>query len=63
MLEMLKIQIAYLRTLRQDGRAVTALEYGMIASVMGGVVIFGLSVYKSKMKAMFDAISASLTLT
>ena len=46
-----------------DKRAVTALEYGLIAAVIGGVVITASTRFGSSLTSAYATISAGLTTT
>ena len=61
MLEIIKIQLAYLKAMRRDKRAVTAMEYGMIAALISVVIVTVLSTIGTKLKAAFQTIADNLT--
>ena len=46
--------------LRSDKRAVTALEYGLIASLIAVVIITGVTSVGTKASAAFTSISATM---
>ena len=55
--------IEYVKTwleLRLDRRAVTALEYGLIAGVIVGTVALGFNLLANSMSTKFIAVGASL---
>lgn len=54
-------QIQLIRALVQDRRAVTAMEYGLIAALIAVVVIGSLTSVGGKLTAKFTAIAAALT--
>ena len=47
-------------TLRRDRKAVTAMEYGMIAALIAVVIITAVTTVGTKLTATFDAIAAVL---
>ena len=49
-----------LRALSRDLRAVTALEYGIIAGVLGLVLISIFTTFSSKLSLLFSTISKSI---
>ena len=58
-----KNMIDYIKTwaaLRSDRRAVTALEYAMIAGVVVATIAVGFGVLASDMKNMFSNVGTSL---
>lgn len=55
--------IAYLKTwleLKADRRAVTALEYGLIAGVLVGTIMIGFGTLAGDMSSKFSSIGAGL---
>ena len=56
---MLKNLVTKARTLVQDTSGVTAIEYGMIAAVMAGVIVAALAVID--LNAMFSSINSAMT--
>lgn len=52
--------IKQLKTLIADKRAVTALEYGMIAALIALVVIAGFTSLGGNISSMLSAVNASL---
>ncbi len=46
--------------LRQDSKAVTALEYGMIAALIAVVIVASVTALGSKLAATFTAITAAV---
>ncbi len=55
---------AYLMTwmqLKTDRRAVTALEYGLIAAAIAGVLVVSVPVLGSGLTAMFATVAGGLT--
>ncbi len=48
------------RHLRTDRRAVTALEYGLIAALIGGVMIVGVTLLGTNLNAKFNAIAVAV---
>ena len=60
MIEYLKMQLAELTGLRHDSRAVTAMEYGLIAALVAVVVIGGLTTIGTNLSAKFTTIGNSL---
>ncbi len=55
--------IEYLKTwleLKTDRRAVTALEYGLIAALIAGVIVGGVSAVGSKLSTAFTTIAGQL---
>ena len=61
MLEIIKIQVAYLKAMRRDKRAVTAMEYGMIAALISVAIVGLLGTIGGKLKAAFQTIANNLT--
>jgi pilus assembly protein Flp/PilA len=57
---MLRIRKAWLR-MRRDNRGVTALEYGLIAAVMGALIVSGATSLGGSMKSAFTTIGNVLT--
>lgn len=56
--------LSYLKTwlaLKTDRRAVTALEYGLIAAVMGAAVIAAFTTLGPSLKTAIDTVATSLT--
>ena len=47
--------------LKTDERAVTALEYGLIAAVLAGVVLVGFTTFGNDLGSRFSNIGAKLT--
>lgn len=45
----------------QTRRGVTALEYGLIAAVIGGVVITATTTFGSSLSAAYETIGSALT--
>ena len=60
MLDFYKAQLAGLKQLRQDGRGVTAMEYGLIAALVAVVVIGGLTTIGTSLSTKFAAIATAL---
>ncbi len=56
---------AFVQKIRQlmsgDRRGVTALEYGLIAAVIGGVVIASAQGFGSKLSSAYSTIGGALT--
>ena len=52
--------VRLLRTLRKDVRAVTALEYGIIASILGLVLVTVFSSFGSTLKTLFSHVSTAI---
>lgn len=55
---------SYLMTwmqLQSDRRAVTAIEYGLIASLMAVVIVAGVGIFSPALTATFTKIAADLT--
>jgi pilus assembly protein Flp/PilA len=50
-----------LRSLSNDRRAVTALEYGLIAAVMGALVVTAFTSFGTSMGTAFTSIGGLLT--
>ena len=61
MFEYCKTQLSSLHALRLDRRAVTAMEYGLIAALVAVVVITGLTTIGTSLNTKFTAIAAALT--
>ena len=55
-----KTQLSSLKALRRDIRAVTAMEYGLIAALIAVVVITGLTTIGTTLNAKFATIAAAL---
>ena len=53
--------IAFLRTLVRDRRGVTALEYGLIAAVMGALIVTAFTTLGNNMGTAFTTIGGVLT--
>jgi len=51
----------FLRKVRIDRRGVTALEYGLIAAVMGALVVTAVSTLGGSMNTAFSNIGSVLT--
>ena len=49
------------RRMRRDKRGVTALEYGLIAAVMGALIVSGATSLGNSMKTAFTTIGNVLT--
>ncbi len=49
-----------LRTLRADDRAVTALEYGIIASILGLVLVTIFTTFGKTLSTLFSHVGASI---
>ena len=47
--------------MQNDRRGVTALEYGLIAAVIGGVVITAATTFGGSLKTAFTTIGTTLT--
>jgi pilus assembly protein Flp/PilA len=55
---------AYLRSwlpLRTDGRAVTALEYGLIAALIAGVIITAVTTLGTQVSETFTKVGTAMT--
>jgi pilus assembly protein Flp/PilA len=55
--------LAYLMTwmqLRSDRRAVTAIEYGLIAALVAVVIIGGVTLVGSHLQTMFTSVAGSV---
>ena len=52
--------LSFLRTLRQDRRAVTALEYGLIASLIAITIISSVNLEGTRLANVFTTIAAKL---
>ena len=61
MLTYLSRHMSFLREMRDDYRAVTAMEYGLIAALVAVVIITALKTIGTSLDAKFDAIAAALT--
>lgn len=55
-----KTQIVLLAALKHDRRAVTAMEYGLIAALVAVVVIGGLTSVGTHLSAKFNSIASAL---
>lgn len=53
-------KIAAIRTFIKDNRAVTALEYGIIAGVLGLVLIGIFKTFGTKLSTLFSTIGTSI---
>lgn len=60
MIEYLKLQAVLLHSLRYDRRAVTAMEYGLIAALIAVVIIGGLTTIGTELKTKFTTIATAL---
>jgi pilus assembly protein Flp/PilA len=49
------------RRMRRDKRGVTALEYGLIAAVMGALIVSGVTSLGNSMNSAFTTIGKVLT--
>jgi pilus assembly protein Flp/PilA len=47
--------------MQRDTRAVTALEYGLIAAVMGGLIVIAFTSLGGSMSSAFNTIGSVLT--
>lgn len=56
-------QIKAVLALRNDERGVTAMEYGLIAALLGTVLIAAVPTLGNAIKAAFIAIAAKLVVT
>ncbi len=61
MLDRVMSQVACLMSLKRDSRAVTALEYGLIASVMAAAIIAGFGSMRTSLQTRFQAIATSIS--
>lgn len=62
MLDMLKVAAwYYLPALRKDTRAVTALEYGILAALIALVIIGGVTTLGTSLSTMFKDISNTIS--
>ena len=52
--------ISYLSALKSDRRAVTALEYGLIAALIAGVIITAVTTLGADIKGTFNTIGLSV---
>ena len=57
---MLNDIIASVRTIRADKKGVTALEYGLIASLIAVAIITGVSLLGNNLNALFDSVAGKL---
>ncbi len=57
----MKIRLLALRSMIGDRRAVTALEYGLIAAVMGSLIVIAFTSLGTKMGTAFTSIGAVMT--
>ena len=48
--------VALLRGFRKDDRGVTALEYGLIAALIGGAIVTGVAALGTDMGSLFTKI-------
>ena len=60
MFEYFKMQLTDLTGLRHDSRAVTAMEYGLIAALVAVVVVTGLTTVGSNLLTKFNFIATKL---
>ncbi len=51
----------YARYIVNDERGVTAIEYGLIAALLAIVIIGGVTLAGTNLKAVFDRVAAELT--
>jgi pilus assembly protein Flp/PilA len=51
------------RTVKSDRRGVTALEYGLIAAVMGALIVAAVTTLGGSLKTAFTSIGTELTTT
>jgi pilus assembly protein Flp/PilA len=51
------------RVLKADRRGVTALEYGLIAAVMGALIVAAVTTLGGDLKSAFTSIGTELTTT
>lgn len=51
------------RVLKADRRGVTALEYGLIAAVMGALIVAAITTLGGDLKTAFTSIGTELTST
>ena len=50
-----------LKSIAGDRRGVTAMEYGLIAAVIGGVVIIGATSLGTSVNGVFTGVGSSIT--
>jgi len=50
----------FLITLRDDHRGITALEYGIIASIMGLVLVGIFSQFGTTLRGLFSSVSTAI---
>jgi pilus assembly protein Flp/PilA len=55
------LALHYVRSLSNDRRAVTALEYGLIAAVMGALIVTAFTTFGNSMSTAFTSIGGLLT--
>ncbi len=60
MFEMTKTHLAALLNLKNDTKAVTAMEYGLIAALVAVVIITGLTTIGTTLSATFTSIGAKI---
>jgi pilus assembly protein Flp/PilA len=60
---MMRILNRILSSLKRDARGVTALEYGLIAAVIGGVVITAATSFGNSIETAYNNIGSALTNT
>lgn len=52
--------VAFLRGFRKDERGVTALEYGLIAALIGGAIVTGLTAFSGNLGNLFTHIGGTI---
>ncbi len=55
-----KTAVSFARLLRHDRRAVTALEYGLIASLIAVAIIVAVSTLGTNLSSVFNSIATTL---
>ena len=58
---LISLALHALRTLTKDQRGVTALEYGLIAAVMGALIVAAFTTFGNSMGTAFTTIGGLLT--
>lgn len=51
----------FVQTLLRDERGVTAVEYGILAAIVVGVLVLGTTAFKADLLALWERVSEGMT--